>query len=230
MFSRRAQTTSDNRRVGAKGMAIETMFKEVNGMMWPDCDTDCWPVVFNSVKDLDKVLLFCKRFEVAVQAGGNCGVWPKKLAQHFKTVYTFEPESNNFRCLVHNCDEVNIIKMQAALGYDWAPVAMVYPEGLRNMGACHIEAGGNIPVISIDTLRLNACDFIQLDTEGYEREAIRGALRTIGQFQPVLMIEDKGLSEKYGMPKDWTEDVLTSLGYRRAGRVENDVVFIPEKV
>ena len=65
---------------------------------------------------LGKVLRLVPGRDVAVQAGGNLGLWPKRLAQEFRRVITFEPDPDNFAMLRHNAPERNIEAYQAALG------------------------------------------------------------------------------------------------------------------
>ena len=48
---------------------------------------------------------------------------------------------------------------------------------------------GNIPQFMIDDLDLSDCDLIWLDLEGYELQALAGALNTIEKFNPVIMAE-----------------------------------------
>jgi hypothetical protein len=54
----------------------------------------------------------------------------------------------------------------------------------HDVGATHVEGVGNIPTFRIDDLELDRCDLIQLDTEGYEYEVLKGALKTINKFAP----------------------------------------------
>ena len=121
-------------------------------------------------------------------AGGNCGVWPKHLSAEFETVDTFEPDPLNFRCLAANAPEENIFKFNAGLGWDEYPSGM---ERTDNCGAHRIDGAGNIPVMNVDDLRLRGCDFIQLDIEGMEHDALHGASTLIKVHHPVIMIEDK---------------------------------------
>jgi FkbM family methyltransferase len=211
--------------MGERTLAMN--FKRVNGMKWPASDTDCMAVVFNTLSDLDLALSFVAGRSVVIQAGGNCGVWPKHLAKHFDMVVTFEPEPSNFDCLVENCSERNIITIWGALGASSNGVSMILPEGDRNMGACAIGGVGSIPMIRIDDihLRIPSLDFIQLDVEGYELEVLKGAEAMISKFHPLLMIEDKGLSEKYGAPQGWSEKYLAERGYRVAARVNRDIIY-----
>lgn len=45
------------------------------------------------------------------------------------------------------------------------------------------------PVVSIDDLGLDRCDFIKIDVEGHENRVIAGAGRTLERFRPVLSLE-----------------------------------------
>lgn len=200
-------------------------FKEIRGYLWPESDIDCAAVVFDWLPDLDQAVAVCEKFDVAVQAGGNCGVWPKKLAEKFKAVYTFEPEPQNFTCLAYNCPQSNIVKFQAALGLKRKMVSMAYEHGPRNMGAVYVDGGGNIPVLKIDDLCLPACDLIQLDLEGYDLEALMGGYGTIARFKPVIMAEDKGLSRRYGVEQGEIERYLKPLGYKVRARPHRDIIF-----
>jgi FkbM family methyltransferase len=175
---------------------------------------------------------YCRDFKVAVQAGGAQGVWPKELAKRFRTVYTFEPEPTNFQCLCHNCPEKNIIKMQAALGPNHSfPMELEFGKhGRRNMGAIKVSPAkdGPYPVINVDSLNLHACDFLQLDIEGMEPHAILGAQATIEECRPVIMVEDKGLSEEFGHLEGWAESWIPDMGYRLEKRLHRDIIFVPE--
>lgn len=197
--------------------------KEAHGYYWPASDTEASSVVVANLVDLDIALRYVRTFGTVVQAGGNVGVWPKYLAQRFAGVYTFEPEPTNWECLLLNCHGADIVRFNYALGERSGYIGIGYPEGRANMGACCVENYGVIPMTTIDSFDLPACDFIQLDIEGYEPWALRGARRTIDRFHPVLMLEDKGLSVKYGVAHNWTDHIA---GYRVVERINRDVVLV----
>jgi hypothetical protein len=85
-------------------------------LLWPADDVECLRAARAQVADLEMVYPYCKGFKVAVQAGGNCGVWPAALSKRFEFVYTFEPDPVNFRCLCANAPYENVYKFNAALG------------------------------------------------------------------------------------------------------------------
>jgi FkbM family methyltransferase len=196
------------------------------GLLWPATDIGAAAAVFTTLGDLDVAYRYCRGFDVAVQAGGNCGVWPAAMGEKFRVVYTFEPDPINFRCLCANAPAVNVFKFCAALGMLHHAVDLdLRPD---NVGAHQVDGEGDIPTFRIDDLGLRACDLICLDIEGYELRALHGARSTIRQFRPVIMVEDKGMSERYGVAKGEAEKwICEQFGYRVAERPHRDVVMVP---
>lgn len=116
-------------------------------------------------------------------------MYPRLFSQYFSTVYTFEPDPLNFHCLAANCSVPNIIKIQGAVGEDRAPISM-HRLTDTNVGMHRVLQGGNIPQFKIDDLCLETCDLIQLDIEGYEIHALRGAAGTINRHRPTIVVEN----------------------------------------
>lgn len=198
---------------------------QIDGDWWPEGDTKCRPAVMGTFTDADYAIALCNGREVAVQAGGNCGMWPRYLAKKFSTVYTFEPDITNFLCLNLNVPESNVIRLQAALGDKPRGISMIHTPD--NIGAHRVGSKGNIPVMKIDDMRLPACDLIQLDVEGYEVHALRGAVHTIDNFKPVIMLEDKGHHRKYGLADKALNELLETLGYVFHSKINRDVIWVP---
>ncbi len=206
-------------------MAAE--FKEVDGDLWPAGDRKCHRHVGPALPHLLHYISLCRQKRIAVQAGGNCGIWPREMARHFEWVYTFEPDASNFHCLVRNAPARNILKFQAALGAEAKTVAMFTSE--ENVGAHSIcENKGVIPVIRVDDLALPCCDLLQLDIEGYEYFALLGAENTIRRYKPVIVLEHKWRCGNYGLTKEKIEAWLRECGYTAREKLANDVVFLPE--
>ena len=162
---------------------------------------------------------------VVLQAGGNCGIFPKKYAEMFQTVYTFEPDPVLFQCLTRNIDYRNVIKIQACLGNERKLV------GTKNdhvsCGGTHIdERGGIIPTIFIDDLNLPRCDLIHLDIEGYELNALKGGINTIQRCKPVVVVEYfPPWLARFGTNVEEIESLLGSQGYSLVGEVKGDRVY-----
>ncbi len=199
----------------------------IDGDYWPTDDKECRKSVMVTFKDADVALKICRGKKVVIQAGGNCGIWARYLSQHFETVYTFEPDITNFICLNLNVPEANVIRMQAALGAKSKPISILKAPG--NVGAHRVGDTGGIPVIRIDDLRLEACDLIQLDVEGYEYFCLKGAIHTIDNFKPVIMIEDKGHHKKYGVEHKELTDLFDVLGYVKYHKINRDLIMVPKE-
>ena len=158
---------------------------------------------------------------VAVQAGGYCGVFPRLLGEMFNTVYTFEPDPLNFFCLNLNCQTDNIVKAQGGLGEEHGMVSVVRQHN-NNRGMNYVQRSANskIPIYRIDDLELNACDLIQLDTEGYEHKILLAAKNTIARFKPLISVEDSNTQIK---------DYLSDFGYTKVAEVYRDTVYKCER-
>lgn len=197
----------------------------VSQWMWPKTDTGAWdgPSAEWVRSHKDGYLKHCKKFDVVVQAGGNCGLYPMLFSQYFSRVYTFEPDPLNFHCLVNNCQKPNIFKFNAALG-ETNKLLHIYNGNESNVG-CHTVGDdpdkyatkqSYIPTLTIDQLALDACDLIQLDCEGYEPNVILGAMDTIGRFKPVISLETTNGE---------TDMLLSQFGYTHKLSVGSDKIF-----
>lgn len=145
----------------------------------------------------------------------------------FEAVYTFEPETLNFAALVHNACAANVYKFQCGLGNKARTAAVTLaPDELCNVGAYQMFGVGRVPVIPLDALGLADVDFLQLDVEGMEYDAILGARETIKRCRPVIMVEDKGLSAKYGVKQGAVLALLEDgIGYRIEDHVGRDFIL-----
>jgi len=196
--------------------------------------SECLQLNLRDLGSLDKTLLLTKKRSVAVQAGGNLGLFPKRLAEEFKAVYTFEPDRKLFACLEHNAPEENIVPINAALGCERTPVSVDCrrrdDSGRRvHEGLTFVSGEGDIPQLLLDDLKLEACDLIYLDIEGYELNALRGAANTIAKFMPVLAVEINGNGRHYGSSKDELRNWVAEAGYDKVDRIHGDDIYVPKK-
>lgn len=187
------------------------------------------------IPNLDRVVARVPQRRVAVQAGGNLGLFPKRLAESFGAVYTFEPSPDLFPLLCRNAPEPNIIRMQAGLGAKREFVGTVQARrggrpGIPHEGVTHISGDGPVPVFCLDELRLDTCDLIQLDVEGWELPALAGAGQTIRRCRPVLCVEINANGELMGIPRARVMSWIADYGYRHVETLQSDEVFLPNEV
>lgn len=180
----------------------------IRGWWWPKADEGAWDGPLQDWYQLKNAFEHIKEKGVVVQAGGNCGLYPRLLSDIFERVYTFEPDLYNFHFLVRNCQKENIIKINTALGDRNGLVESIRADkdfGNPNCGALRLTEGKFIPVLTLDQLQLDRCDYIQLDCEGFEPLVIVGAQETIRRYLPVITTET--------VTKQM-EDFLFPLGYK----------------
>lgn len=182
---------------------------------------------------LEQVIGMTRGKTACVQAGGNLGVWPKRLAQSFGVVFTFEPAADLFALLCRNAPEPNIVKLQAALGDERGLVGLSRErrDGKTNNheGITHVSGDGIVPTLRIDDLGLSACDLVYLDLEGYELFALHGARLTIERCRPVLAVEINKSLGFYGLEASRVYEFIYSHAYREAAVLGPDHVFVPEE-
>jgi FkbM family methyltransferase len=194
---------------------------------WPLKDKTCWKFMTMLAPNLPyKIAKFVSPRGTVVQAGGNCGVYVKQYAELFETVYTFEPDPINFYCLEKNVQNTNVHKIQACLG-ELAGYVGMYTQG-KNAGGYYINSNhGPLEMQTIDSLKLNSCNLIHLDIEGYELPALRGSIETIKKHHPVIALEYKlNQAQRYNYSLTQLEDFLSAMGYKFASQEQDDRVYI----
>lgn len=162
-------------------------------LVWPRHDNETLTVIMNDWSVyLPKILAKLKSTRTVVQAGGHCGVYPLLYSKIFKHVFTFEPELTNFTHLAVNCTDTRITKLNAALSDRNELISMaivsyintgmnkVLPRGMHGL----IAYG-----VTLDSIKPHDVDLIHLDVEGYEYQALKGAVRTIAKYKPLIVTE-----------------------------------------
>jgi FkbM family methyltransferase len=210
--------------IAAIASSMHQEITEIDKMWWPSKDLHARPSVLGSVEDLQQYIEMCPTKRVAVQAGGNVGIWPKELSKHFERVHTFEPDPLNYECLRRNVSEPNVTAHPTALGATAGTATISVDDS--NCGASHIlPEAGTVTVVTVDEMNLDACDLIQLDVEGYELQALKGAEQTIRKHSPLIVLELKNLGRRYGNSDEETQGWLQRLGYEPIGVAHRDVIF-----
>ena len=208
---------------------LKNRFDVIDGVspwMWVAQDDGAWtgPKADWEQQHKQVWLKHVKNFDVVVQAGGNCGLYPRLLANHFKRVYTFEPDPLNFHCLVNNNQLNNVFKFQAALGSEHRLIS-VARGGFSNVGTHTVSDNldleiSHVPMVTLDSFNLDKCDFIQLDVENYEPSVLKGASLTINKYRPVITCENGHV--------EGVMSIMNNLGYKVADKSGADTLFVPE--
>lgn len=151
-----------------------------------------------------------------------------------RLVWACEPNHENFRCAAMTValnGLTNVRLHHGALG-DRAGLTTLMvssPTGDSLGGRSHVVEPGTappdttyqVPVLRIDDIvpTDRPVALIQLDVERQERQALTGAMATIRRHRPALIVETP--------PDDaWIAAHLAPLGYRRAGKVGPNSLFV----
>lgn len=163
--------------------------------------------------ELVKFLLTEKAREghiIALDAGANIGVhtieWSKALGAS-GSILAVEAQERIYYALcgniaINNCFNVQAINM--ALGAEEGTLTI--PRVNYNKPASYgslelkqheksefigqtLEGENTVKMAPIDSLDLPKCDFIKMDIEGMEMEALEGAGSTIAEHKPMMLIE-----------------------------------------
>ena len=196
------------------------------GWWVPTKDEVALEIILREVRDLDLILPHCKQYRRVIQAGGNIGIWPATLSGKFRTVWTFEPDMDNYAALVQNTMNIaNIVRNRLALGDKPGTGAMDHIDPV-NIGAHQVKEGEDFKIATVDSYMFDDVDLLQLDIEGFEHQAILGAAETIDRCSPVIVLELKGLGKRYGYTDEETIEFLGDLGYKIKDRIHRDVLFV----
>lgn len=136
-----------------------------------------------------------------VDAGANIGVHTIILAKAVTAtgrVIAFEPQRPIFQMLCGNLalnQHNNVTTLHAALGDRPGAIkvpAIDYTKG-SNFGGLALgqwDGGEQVPVVTLDSLKLNKCHFVKIDVEGMECAVLAGAEATLKSQKPILYVEN----------------------------------------
>jgi FkbM family methyltransferase len=152
--------------------------------------------------------------QTVVEVGANIGAHTVPLAQWAGPkgrVFAFEPQRVVFQTLCANValnHLLNVHCLQQAVGSESGSIVvpLIDYQAENNFGGLGLGSytrGERVPLVTIDALELGACDFIKLDVEGMEQEALLGARQTIERLKPVLYVENDR--------KDRSDDLIRTL-------------------
>lgn len=154
----------------------------------------------------------------AIDAGAALGdhavPYARAVGQTGK-VLAFEPNPDFAQCLRHNTRQFPWVTVaEGALGEQPGMVSLVRNP---NVGASHVESGGVIPMVKLDSINLQRCDFLKADVEGWELPLMRGAAKMIGRCRPKMLLEmQAGHMSRLGLNYKMVFDYLAELKYRFA--------------
>ena len=191
--------------------------EKVNGFWVPNNDLhfEDWKAgkSFTQNKCLLKFIDYCvdknKNFNHILDIGAWVGTWSMAMNKFCGRVIAFEPDSLHYQCLVKNVT-ADVETHQLAVGSEEKLISLSEDDFTQSK---RIVGEGSIPMITIDSMKLDDVDLIKIDVEGYEMEVLKGAKKTLENVQ-YLMIELNNNTKKYGSSNIEIEKYIQSLGFK----------------
>jgi FkbM family methyltransferase len=198
--------------------------KQVHGIWLPEGDTTFAKVLERhggeyQLNRYTDALPYFKRRRTALDIGAHVGMYSRQMVKDFVAVHAFEPVADNYRCLNRNVRNTNMIPYACAVGATQATCRAYGGKGKSVSWRMIPDAEGGIQVLTIDSFDIHGVDFIKIDVEGMEYDALLGAEKTILRDKPVILIEEKFDAERRASA------YLISLGMREIWRKKNDHLF-----
>lgn len=143
-----------------------------------------------------------RKGDVAADCGANIGVMSLVMGQAGAVVNAFEPQPTIHSILKANISinnlENTVIAHNCAVGAHGSTITLPrlnynYEENYGAFGSQQweqYEGQLEVPQIALDDHDIKRLDFIKLDVEGMELEALAGMERTIAKFKPVMLVEN----------------------------------------
>lgn len=152
-------------------------------------------------------------------------------------IWAFEPNPESFRCaqitmMLNGIQNVSLVN--AGLGDKESKINLTTKDkkGVSLGGSSTIDverdSSENTEEIEIRTIdsaipKDRNVSIIQLDVEGFEKQAIMGALETIKRCRPILILEDD-----HGFTKgQWFNDTILSMNYKLDKKLHYNQVILP---
>lgn len=160
----------------------------------------------NDEKDLRILKKLIKPGDTVIDIGANFGLYTKFLSEatgNTGKVFSFEPVPGTFDILKNNINKSklnNVTIFKKAISDKNGEAFIFIPEykdGSENYYEASLQNATQENGIRIETIRLddwlsdkiNNIDFIKMDVEGHEPQALSGAEKILSKFHPKLMIE-----------------------------------------
>jgi FkbM family methyltransferase len=157
---------------------------------------------------------------VAIDVGANIGAHTVSLAKFVApagSVIAIEPQIVVFQMLcgnvaINNLNNVTTLWSAAGEKSGSIKVPQLDYNVEGNFGGLSLESqrsGYSVPVLVLDSLQVQRCDFIKIDVEGMERDVLKGAKKLLQKFKPILYVENDRVDKSEALIRH-----LLDLDYR----------------
>lgn len=174
--------------------------------------------LYKKISDHSKIKLIQSNIKsgmTVLDIGANIGFYTLQLSQLVGSsgqVHAFEPDPQNFKYLHQTTRNISNIRLnKIAISNNCQPVRLYFSDQL-NVDHQTYDIGQNRPSTSVNAINLDhylqsqSIDFIKIDIQGYEHQALLGAkkvltsnhpLTILSEFYPFGLIKTGSSPEKY---------------------------------
>jgi FkbM family methyltransferase len=187
----------------------------------------------------EALISLCKPGSTVVDVGANIGITALRCAHlsgESGKVVAIEPDPLNvarLRANIARNPAPNIEVLEVALGDREGTVGLGVPNA-RNRGGTRVETSLSLTTAEVQTTTLDHIaethldlrpNLLKIDVEGYETKVLRGGLRFISAFRPVIFLEvsDEHLHYQGSSPAELLS-LLEGQGYSSVEAISRDAV------
>lgn len=148
-------------------------------------------------------------------------------------VWAYEPSRSNFNCaeITLKLNQLQNVRLfNKGLGNEPGKIDFFESDesgnpfgGGSSFAKTHLKPTSSVEVVRIDDEipPERKVSIIQLDVEGFEEHAIKGAYETILRNKPTIILED---NEKF-VDSDWFQENMIRIGYRFERKLHENTVW-----
>jgi FkbM family methyltransferase len=185
---------------------------------------------------IDKLTQMLTGDVVFYDVGAHEGLYALSMKNRFpsSTIYAFEPNAKALRANL-NLNDANDIKLyECAIGDQKKTVTMTVGYRSSNFIATDRHAGSQTKMTTIDKLvasqSLKLPTAIKIDIEGFEFQALKGALRTLSSSYPIIVTEINDCFYRYHRNLSPWRNFMSELGYRLYSLKEGRLERVPDDI
>jgi len=197
-------------------------------------EMDCIKIFYNLIKNTNKS---CNIVDIGAQTGSYT------LISKFLTncnFYSFEPYIETYNILnknlkINNINNVKTYNIALSDKKDTAELSLCKSHnGLHTLGN-NVLRFNDIEKINVNTDTIDnlfyeqniPVDFIKIDTEGYEYYILKGALKTINKYKPIILLEWYTDNMKQcNVTEDMLNKLLDDINYKKKINIDGENIII----
>lgn len=128
-----------------------------------------------------------------IDVGGSVGLYASYWSKYCRNVYSFEPSSIVYKQLKKTSKKFKNIKCQKLAISNFKGKSFIYLDPKRlsenTIKPKNFWPKEKISLNTLDNLKIKNVCFIKIDTEGNEMNVLKGAIKMIKKYKPVVMCE-----------------------------------------